>query len=372
MHIIKDKISSTKKLSRLLSGLDSLLEAGYYKGNDRFPQSLFKALYQMGAFLLNVPPEYGGLGLGPGNGNGTLLGVLKKIGSLDLSAGRIYEGHVNAMLLIDEYGSEKQKKRYYMEARSGILFGVWNSELPFEGVKINEALKHPTLSGAKVFCSGASHVQRPIITIEGNAGKQMLVLHMEELLVKEDYTYWKPIGMKASESCRFDFSGVSVEPSHILGDPGDYEREPDFSGGAVRFSAVQLGGAEAAIRATLEHLLKLGRTENQNQIRRMGRLAILRERGESWMHRVGKIVDKKETSCKKYVHVANMFRTEARDICEEVLRLAELSVGLQGLIAPHPLERIHRDLSVYLKQPGPDRALEACGRYYIQNNRLKC
>jgi alkylation response protein AidB-like acyl-CoA dehydrogenase len=40
-----------------------------------------------------------------------------------------------------------------------------------------------------------------------------------------------------------------------------------------------------------------------------------------------------------------------------VLEMAERSVGAAGMIAPHPLERLMRDLRTYLRQPNPDKAL---------------
>ncbi len=57
-----------------------------------------------------------------------------------------------------------------------------------------------------------------------------------------------------------------------------------------------------------------------------------------------------------------MVRTVVREICEEVLKICSMAVGLQGMMRPHPLERIQKDLNVYLKQPGPDRALSETGR----------
>jgi len=177
--------------------------------------------------------------------------------------------------------------------------------------------------------------------------------------------------MKASVSCRFDFSGISISENQMLGDLDDYERQPDFSGGAIRFAAVQLGGAEAAINATVRHLKKLGRTSHLDQIRRLGQLAILRERGQLWLKGAARAMDRKREEPHHYRHYANMFRTEVRKLCEVVLQISEMCVGLQGLLEPHPLERIHRDLTVYLKQPGPDKALSEVGAYSTTNSGQK-
>jgi hypothetical protein len=44
-----------------------------------------------------------------------------------------------------------------------------------------------------------------------------------------------------------------------------------------------------------------------------------------------------------------------------VLDEAERAVGAAGMIAPHPLERLVRDLRTYLRQPNPDGALTSLG-----------
>ncbi len=180
-------------------------------------------------------------------------------------------------------------------------------------------------------------------------------------------TYWKPLGMKSSVSCRFDFTGKVFHENQLLGGAYDYVSEPDFTSGAVRFAAVQLGGAEAAIRATATHLKNLNRTGAPEQVARLGRLAVLRETGLVWLKRAGEAMDSRYVDPSGTMHLANMFRTLTRDICEEVLKICEMAVGLQGMTEPHPLERIHRDLSVYLKQPGPDRTISAIGTSFITN-----
>jgi alkylation response protein AidB-like acyl-CoA dehydrogenase len=57
----------------------------------------------------------------------------------------------------------------------------------------------------------------------------------------------------------------------------------------------------------------------------------------------------------------NAARTAIERAALHVLELAERSVGAAGMIAPHPLERLLRDLRTYLRQPNPDAALAAVG-----------
>lgn len=345
-----------------------LLNRDYVIGDDSYPRDFMTELQSTSLMMLNVPSEYGGLSISHKSKNTYILNILRRMGSCDLSVGRIYEGHINAMLLIAKYGTEEQKTTYFSQAKNGTFFGIWNSEIPTEPLEICRNGESLVLNGSKVFCSGAKNVYRPIVTAKSDTGQQMLILHLDAYDLEEDYTYWQPMGMASSVSCRFDFNGIKIAENQLLGNAHDYFEEPDFSGGAVRFAAVQLGGAEAAIKATITHLKNMHRTEDENQIRRVGKLSILQKSGRLWLEAAGKAFDERYEKPSECIHTANMFRTVARQICEEALALCELSVGLQGFLKPHPLERIHRDLSVYLKQPGPDRALSEVGKVFMNKD----
>ena len=56
-------------------------------------------------------------------------------------------------------------------------------------------------------------------------------------------------GMRAAVTGAVDFTGCTADPHACLGEPGDYLREPDFSAGAWRGSAVAAGG----LRSLIEH-----------------------------------------------------------------------------------------------------------------------
>ncbi|MDT0293016.1 acyl-CoA dehydrogenase family protein [Mesonia ostreae] len=343
------------------------LDSNYTIDSEDYPRDLMNKIQSSELMVLNVPSEFGG-GFGKlEKSNYHILNILKGIGARDLSAGRIFEGHLNAMLLIERYGTQLQKEVYFSEAKSGVLFGIWNSQMPNEPLKLKKSEEKLKLEGSKVFCSGANNVLRPIVTAEHNGQQQMLVLDLKERKFEEDYTYWQPLGMKSSVSCRFNFTGLEITKSQFLGSPNAYFEQPDFSGGAVRFAAVQLGGAEAMIAITLAHLKEMNRTEDLNQISRMAKLALLKETGHLWLENAGLAFDNRYTNPIDCLHKANMFRTITREICEEVMSLCEMSVGLQGFLKPHPMERIHRDLSVYLKQPGPDSTLLNIGQAFIKN-----
>ena len=334
-----------------------------------YPQREMEALALGGYLTITAPGRP--LAAGQGHTAG-LLQLLKLIGRGNLSVGRIYEGHVNALELIHLYGSADQQRRYYAEAAAGHVFGVWNTEMR-DGVHLHD--NHSggvTLRGAKSFCSGSIHVTRPIITgaRHGTDGReigwQMAIPHLDEVQPPVDASFWTPLGMQNSVSHKIDFSGLELGPDDLLGSPGEYAIQPHFSGGAIRFAAVQLGGAEAILDATRAFLQNVNRTGDSYQRTRVGQMAILIEGGNQWLERAGKTNDDC-TDARQIVTFANMTRTAIAEAAIQCLQLAERCVGSRGLMHPGRLARLHTDLSMYLRQPAPDATLEQVGQYYLDH-----
>lgn len=188
--------------------------------------------------------------------------------------------------------------------------------------------------------------------------------------IPQDDRFWQPLGMRASISYKLDFTGVELDEEDLLGQPDDYYRQPYFSGGAIRFAAVQLGGAEALFDATRSFLASMGRTDDAFQRMRLAEMACLIESGNQWLNTAGMKADEwlsNGTNADKLVAYANMTRTSIEEICLRMMPLAERSVGARGLMRPLPFERIHRDLTFYLRQPAPDATLIDIGRFVIDN-----
>jgi alkylation response protein AidB-like acyl-CoA dehydrogenase len=94
------------------------------------PTHEVRLLAEAGLLAAPVQRHLGGLGLGTeAGGTASLLGLLAEIGRGNLSLGRIYEGHVNALHLIATYGTHSQVVDAARDARDGrLLFGIWNTE----------------------------------------------------------------------------------------------------------------------------------------------------------------------------------------------------------------------------------------------------
>ncbi|WP_094122919.1 acyl-CoA dehydrogenase family protein [Hymenobacter glacialis] len=130
-----------------------------------FPTQEFDWLRAAGLLTAGLPTSLGGAELHKPTATHSLLKVLQHIGRGNLAVGRVFEGHFNALQLIQQLGTAAQVASYAADARAGRLFGVWNTEIPIEGVHLEPlANGRYRLRGAKTFASGAGHVARPLIT----------------------------------------------------------------------------------------------------------------------------------------------------------------------------------------------------------------
>jgi len=342
--------------------------------DDRYPALEMGRIGDAGLLSAPLRRSLGGLGLGcePG-GMADLLRLLTILGFGNLAVARLYEGHVNALLLIQEFGSPEQIERAAADvSERRRVFAVWNTQ-GGDGVRLIPIDDDRfTLTGAKTFASGAGFVDRPVVTAAlPDGGWQMVLLDRERDAMAVDRSGWRPIGMKASASGRIDVTGVAFGPAARLGNPGDYYRQPWFSAGAIRFAAAQLGGAIALVDAARFALQAINRTDDDAQRARMGQMAISVESGLLWLERAGILADRSAfggarspaVSDREMVAYAAMTRTAIERICLDAIEYSQRSVGARALLKPHPIERISRDLALYLRQPAPDAALRTAGEF---------
>ena len=250
-----------------------------------YPAGSLAALRDLGLLAAPLAARLGGLGWGiePG-GAGPLATALRLIGRASLPLGRLYEGHVNALRLVQRYGSPAQAGAAAHDVKAGLLFAVWNTEGP--GEPPLTLRPDGTLTGRKVLCSGAGRVERALVTARDaatpEAPPRMLLLPLAPG-ERADLSAWTAQGMRASATGAMDLTGLVADPETRIGGPGDYERQPDFSAGAWRFAAVQCGGAEELLGLLRGHLRRTGRGGDPHQAARLGQAAMAAGTARLWV-----------------------------------------------------------------------------------------
>ena len=280
-----------------------------------------------------------------------LLRLLYETGRRDLPLGRLFEGHVDALQLIHRYGSPAQSTRTASAVRTGdAIFGVWNADLPADPLVI--APGGLILNGGKSFASGAGLISHALVSVDLEGQRQLVLVDLARVPPDIDRSWWRVVGMQRSETHIVRWHEAQLGADDLIGEPGDYVREPWFSGGALRFAAVQAGGVASICDQVADHLVMIGRAGDPHQ---SGRLAALYLAAQSAAGAVRHAAERWfDGSDAEKLALVSAARVAVYAAGEHALTLAQQAVGVQALFVNHPLSRTITDLTVYLRQPAPD------------------
>ena len=323
-----------------------------------FPREDLEALRAVGLLAAPLPVALGGFGAGTEpDGARLAFALLRLLGQGNLAVGRLVEAHVNALRLVVRYGTAEQQRRAAADARAGHLFGLWVTDP--SGERLGRAAGR--LVGRKGPCSGAGHCTRALVTVDAPESTRMAFLALGGAEpVTGDPTALH--GMRAARNGVVDLTGAAVPDAALVGAPGDYLREPDFSCGAWRTTACTLGGLDALVDAARDQLTRRGHAGAPLQQARFAEVLIAQETARLWARRAALVAERNGPVADRVAYV-NLARLAVEAACLDALRLIQRSLGLAAFVAPNPVERLARDLGTYLRQPAPDAVLLEAGQH---------
>ncbi len=329
-----------------------------------FPAEEIDRLRALGALAAPVPARLGGLGWGTQPQAALhLMQALRLLGTGNLSVGRLYEAHVDALRLVMRYGSPDQAKTIAGDALAGHLFGLWVTDPPDARLHLRP---DGMLAGAKAPCSGAGHVTRALVTAQRPSGGAHMVVIPAPGPESADRSSWDTQGMRAA--CNGTVRLDGIVPIEMIGADGDYLRQPDFSAGAWRTSAVTLGGLEALVGALRRQLVARGRDGDPSQRLRVGKAMIALETGRFWVERAARIGESRDGATQDIVNVVNLARIALEAACLDVIPLVQRALGLAAFRRGSLVELLLRDLPTYLRQPAPDETLAEAAAWFMQRD----
>ncbi|WP_158882283.1 acyl-CoA dehydrogenase family protein [Amycolatopsis anabasis] len=355
--------------------------AAEYDRTATFPARDFEDLFAAGLHAPTVPEEYGGMGIGPLQGETHALWMMtKELASADLSLARCWEGHANSLLLIDALGTEAQRSRWFDGVvRSGEKWVVWSGEP--RAVKPGERRRFGTtirrrgdgwvVNGSKVFATGATGADWAILLIDpaGPGGARhagpdaevlMLACRLDDPSISVDDSWWDPIGMRATASHLLRFDDTYIPDAQRIGQPGDYLSQGWQTAFVPHYAASFLGAAEAAHDYAAEYVLRQEKGGDPYVQHRIGAMALAVETGHLWLKHVAGLWDRGDKE------KAGLAGTQAWYVIEraalETVHHCVRVCGARCLIRPSAVERLLRDLSFYVCHDNEDRLLATVGR----------
>lgn len=331
-----------------------------------FPRREIGILGRIGALAAPLPRCCGGLGLGTCSGAAALaVQVLGDLGKANLSLARLYEGHVNAVKLVTRYGAPAQIRRMADDIAQGYMFAIWNTESG-TGVMLEPVPQGYRLEGKKMFASGAGFLRRAIVTARAPDGGIVLVhAEIDPAVQPFSHAHWRLQGMQATATGEVDLTGIGVAADAIIGTTGDYLREPDFSAGAWRTLAAQLGAMRELYVLFLADLKHTGRGTHPIQRARLAEIAMACQTASLWVDACAYKAEGGTEQPASVVAFVNLARAAVSRAAEEIITRVQRGIGARAFLTSNPVEQVARDLAFYLRQPAPDQTFDEAAGFLL-------
>jgi alkylation response protein AidB-like acyl-CoA dehydrogenase len=352
-------------VARLVANAEELATLGaYYDAVAGYPTKSVQILVREGLHRIFACPASGGIAFVSDRAENTaLLQVLRIIGRADLSLGRLFEGHVNALKLFAWYGNECQTREMAEILRQGNMFGVWATEPP-PGVTLQRDGVRWRLNGRKSFATGAGSLAYAVVTAQPDSGPRRMVIVRADKPSRTDLSGWRVRGMRATTSGTYDLSGIEPTAPDFLGAAGDYDREPRFTAGAWRFAAVQLGGIEALLIETRAAMSASARNDPLQRLKFAKAVEATRT-AYLWVREAASRAADELPDAKALVQ---MTRGVVERAGLDVMELAARIIGTRSAFEGQRIDKISRDLSLYLRQGGPDHARDQAALAWLYHD----
>lgn len=265
-------------------------------------------------------------------------------GREDLSLAKLIEAHWDAIAILEEAGLEPKTEGAY---------AVWASEVPDKPLSLHDG----TLCGTKHFCSGATLVERALVT----AGPLLLEVDLgaapSQLKVDEQDWNTEAFRMTHTASVTFDhFPIVS-----LIADEHWYTQRVGFWQGACGPAAAWAGGATG--------LVEYAFAKRQDDPHSMAHLGAMKAAVSSMEYALAGVAEHFDRAPMADAMVqALAIRHIVEQACTDILQRFARSLGPAPLVKDADIVRRRAELELYLRQSHAERDLESLGRALTAND----
>ncbi|MDQ6782354.1 MAG: acyl-CoA dehydrogenase [Actinomycetota bacterium] len=281
------------------------------------------------------------------------LEALAEVAGMDLSAGRLVEGHLDALAILDEMGREP--------AGPGV-YGVWAARRP------GELMAFPDgdgwwLQGAKPFCSGAGLLSRALVAADAPDGVRLFDLDVTDVVVVDGT--WPAVGMAGSASSCVCWPGQELGVEASLGPPGAYTDRIGFWWGAVGVAACWWGGARALLQVVRADLAR--GHPGAVELADLGAGWATLEAAEAVLRLAATHIDAQgHGDIDEARRTALLTRQAVHQACVDVLAAAGAAGGARPICLDAEQSRRSADLYAYLAQHHRGRDAAALGSLLVE------
>lgn len=260
--------------------------------------------------------------------------------SVDLSVGRLAEGHADALAILAEAGTKPFE--------DGLAYGVWAARSKQGGTRAERISGGWQLTGTKEFCSGSGVIDRALVSADTSEGYLLFDVALNEHVASVRPDSWPAVGMADSLSETLEFAGPVILESQVVGPPDFYTERPGFWFGATGVAGCWYGGAVGLVSNLRS---SMSSQPNEHVLADLGAAVSALEAMRAVLQCTAEAIDDDPNDASKQAHRrALVARRVVHDNSLEVLARVASAGGARPLCHDPEQARRAADLFVYLSQ----------------------
>jgi alkylation response protein AidB-like acyl-CoA dehydrogenase len=367
-----------KEMAKNFAETELMPYASEWDQKEIFPLETLKRAADLGMAAIYVDDLYGGSGL-------TRLDaaiIFEELSRGCVSTAAYISIHNMVTWMIDKHGSDDLRKRFVpnlstMQKMSSYCLtepGSGSDAVALKTKATKKGNSHYLLNGTKSFISGGptSDVFAVMCRTgeEGAGGVSCLLVEKGT----KGLTFGKQekkMGWNSQHTSMVNFDNCEIPIDNLVGNEGDGFKiaMKGLDGGRVNIAACSLGGARAALEASLNYAAErkqFGKTLDKFQVTQF-KLADMATELEASRLMVLKAACALDSQDKQATKLCAMAKRYATDVCSEICNMALQIHGGYGYLKDFPLERLVRDLRVHQILEGTNEIMRVIISRYLKN-----
>ena len=338
---------------------------------DIYPKELADKMAELGLFGINIPEEYGGLGLS----FKTLSEIFIELSKGWMSLAGILGTHTILSYLILNYGSEQQRKEYLPGLANGIYrggLGLTESHSGSDVQNIKTFTKKNDesyeINGSKMFITNGSNGNLFIIVSKTDLNAEPKYKGISCFIVKKTDKGFSigqklnKLGYRGVDTCELLFQECEIPLNRLLGTEegkGFTQVMDGLETGRINVAARSVGVAKIALDMSITYAKNretFGKKIKDHQMIQamIATMATKIEAANLLVDNAAKLKDKGQ----RVDLESAMAKLYASEICQEVCMDAMRIHGGYGYVKDLPIERFYRDAPLMIIGEGTNEIMK--------------
>ena len=338
---------------------------------DIYPKELADKMAELGLFGINIPEEYGGLGLS----FKTLSELFIELSKGWMSLAGILGTHTILSYMILNYGSEQQRKKYLPGLANGIYrggLGLTESHSGSDVQNIKTFTKKNDesyeINGSKMFITNGSNGNLFIIVSKTDLNAEPKYKGISCFIVKKTDKGFSigqklnKLGYRGVDTCELLFQECEIPLNRLLGTEegkGFTQVMDGLETGRINVAARSVGVAKIALDMSITYAKNretFGKKIKDHQMIQamIATMATKIEAANLLVDNAAKLKDKGQ----RVDLESAMAKLYASEICQEVCMDAMRIHGGYGYVKDLPIERFYRDAPLMIIGEGTNEIMK--------------